>query len=213
MSLFLIDFIVSFSLGNSSVSPPLCFLALDGSKIFVSVNTVNVPELLENAKRIFHSDDGMLFQLIGEGDLVACASGVVEHKAKLWFRPLFHSLSLTYRTLSQTKSLRLLAKRVAKTNEFKGRDGIDGYSYRLDGVTVGLVVRSPHENTLTRFLEKFRQQTGVVINEETLHRSVDYGVLRQHFEVNKTDIKREDGIESFDNDGEDRSSHHYSMYV
>ncbi len=177
------------------------------------MNTVNIAELLENAKREFHSDDGMLFQLIGEGDLVACTSGVVEPQAKLWFRPLYHSLSLSYRTMSQTKSLRLLAKRVAKTNDFKGRDGIDGYSYRLDAVTVGLVVRSPHKSTLNRFLEKFRQQTGVVINEESLQQAVDYGVLRQHFEVNKTDIKREDGIESFDNDGEDRSSHHYSMYV
>lgn len=177
------------------------------------MNTVNVAELLENAKMNFHADDGRLFQLIGEGDLVACTSGVVEHKAKLWFRPLYHSLSLTYRTLSQIDSLHFLAIRVAKTEEFKGRDGIDGYSYRLDGVTVGLVVRSPHQSTLNQFLERFGQQSGVEIIEGSISRTVDYGVLRQHFEVNRTNIARADGVESFDNDGEERSSHHYSMYV
>jgi hypothetical protein len=53
----------------------------------------------------------------------------------------------------------------------------------------------------------------LIVDEESLQRAVDYGGLRQYFEINKTDIKREDGIESFDNDGEERSSHHYSMYT
>jgi hypothetical protein len=103
-----------------------------GTKIFVSMNTVIAAELLlDNAKMVFHSNDGMLFQLIEEGDLVACTAGVVENRAKLWFRPLYHSLSLTYRTMSQTKSLRLLAKRVVKTNEFKGQNEVDGYQLFL----------------------------------------------------------------------------------
>lgn len=192
---------------------PVCFLALDGANIFFTMDTVDVQELLERAKSLFHSENGRLFLLLGDGDLSACESGFVEEKAKLWFRPLYHALSFTYRTLLQTKNLCLLAKRVAKVNEFKGHDGIDGYSYRLDEITVGLVVRSPHENTLTKFYEKFRQESGVSIEEGSLQRTVDFGVLRQHFEVDKTNITRADGIESNENDDEDRSSHHYSMYV
>ncbi len=167
--------------------------------------------MLEIAKNMFNCEDGRLYLLIGDGDLVICTDGEVNPESKLWFRPLYYSLTCSYSTISHTKSLRLIAKRISKLNEFKGHNGIDGFSHRVDGLTVKVTVRSPHQLVLEQFLV-IRLEISLIRLFEIV-RERNYGVLHQHFEVNKTDIKRDDGIESFDNEDEENSSHHHSMYA
>jgi hypothetical protein len=52
------------------------------------MNTVHVTELLENAKMVFHSDDRMLFQIIGEGDYWNATNNLIILQ-KTRFPPLF----------------------------------------------------------------------------------------------------------------------------
>jgi hypothetical protein len=52
------------------------------------MNTVHVTELLENAKMVFHSDDRMLFQIIGEGDYWNATNNLIILQ-KTRFPPLY----------------------------------------------------------------------------------------------------------------------------
>jgi len=158
-----------------------------------------------------------------EGIYIYCSGEViwqnappkVKAESRLCFRPQYYSLKLSYRTLSRTKCLRLIAKRVTKSSG-RGPEGIDGYCYRQGGLIVVVVVRSPHQSVVENFLKNMKKVKGVCVDENSsVNTTIDYGVLHNQFIVNPSNVEREDNEDSFDNDDDANSSKHsyLSMYT
>jgi len=179
---------------------------------FEIVQTTVRSEILSLAEAKYKVDGGKIYLLL-DGDIAECPD-ILDAKSRLCFRPQYYSLQCLYRTLSRAKSLRLISKRIAKSCGH-GQNGIDGYCFRVDEISVVVVVRSPHKNVLERFLENLKNDPNIYIVEGSVERKIEYGVLSRRFVVNESDIQREDGEVSFDkeeNSNSSKNSAYLSMY-
>jgi hypothetical protein len=105
-------------------------------------------------------DGGKIYLLFDGGDIAECPD-ILDAKSRLCFRPQYYSLQCSYRTFSRAKSLCLISKRI------HGQNGIDGYCYHVDGISVVVEVRSPRSDVLEQFLENLKNETNISIVEGT----------------------------------------------
>jgi hypothetical protein len=176
---------------------------------FKRVNSTKTSDILAFAKDFYHVEDGKLIERVSVDEFVECAEEV-SAGAKLLFDPVFYTLKCRFSTLNHTKSLRLLAKAVANSC---GK--MTGTAVRVSAITVEVQVSSPERGALEAFFNTLGRKEGIQIEGEPT-RTVHYGVLHGRFHVQSTDEenKRTDGVDSFEREGEARSSenscHFYS---
>lgn len=186
----------------------LVYLRLDDPKSHVStpLQTVETKAILQEAIRMFHVH-GRLIQDLGSDEFAECSLDTVPNGSRLRFQPQYHEVKFQFRTLNRTKSLRLLAKHLAKQ-----AGGLDGFVHRVDGISVSVVARWITRDRLDSFLRAFQDHAGIEISDSTAF-SIGYGVLHRKFQVNSHDgIVRNDGQDSFDRDEDAKSESSGSIY-
>ena len=174
----------------------------------ITIHSLKVSDILSQAKSFYGvHGNAILMREVKPTLFVECSSECVNNESCLALEPEYFNARFQFQTLTSTKSLRLLTKRVAKAS---GK--ISGRAKRVSGILIEIEVHAVDCDLIENFLVSMQNTQGIAIDVKGIKKWTGHGVLHGKFLVENSDIKRTDNQESFDREEDVSSEMSYDFY-